>query len=322
MRVLVAGGSRFIGRHLVELLLSEGHEVTLFNRGRTNPGLFPGVHEVHGDRQEPPAVLGSESWDWVFDLSCYTPQAADKLIRTVAPRTGRYIFCSTCSVYEWDGSVAPLSEESPRYPTTPENLNDEADPGIAYGARKAAAEDVLFRLSVESGMEATIVRPCLVYGPWDTSDRLHWWLHRVQAGKVVVPRERKGMVHAVYVKDLARIFMAAAKAPHASGRVYHGAAIHHATLYDWIATAARVVGREPLVAEVPDQELKAAGALELPGLFGQHDFAFTTARLEQDFGFTSTPFIQTLAESLEHMNREGRPIKEAVDPALLDQWLA
>jgi nucleoside-diphosphate-sugar epimerase len=128
------------------------------------------------------------------------------------------------------------------------------------------------------------------------------------------------MVHAVYVKDLARIFMAAAKAPHANGRVYHGAAVQHATLYDWIHTAARVVGREPQVAEVPDQELRAAGVQALPGLFGQSDFIFTTSRLEQDFGFTSTPFAQTLAETLEHMRNEGRPIKEAIDPVLLEQW--
>lgn len=320
MQVLVAGGSRFIGRHLVEFLLAEGHEVTLFNRGRTNPGLFPEAREIAGDRAEPPAELGKHDWDWVFDLSCYTPEAAESLVRTVGPRTGRYVLCSTISVYDWDGTDTPTQEDAKCIAYTPKNISESAHPAVAYGAKKRAAEETVFGLAPETGMQATIVRPSLVYGPWDPTDRWHWWLHRVKEGKVVVPRGAH-VVQPVYVKDLARIFMAAAKAIDADRRIYNGTATYRPSIMDWVRTAAKVLGADPVIREVDGAELKAAGVEGLPGLTDPADWAISSARIQRDFGFTSTPFAQTIAESLDHMAREGRPIKEAIPLDVLAKFI-
>ncbi len=318
MRVLVAGGTKFVGRHLVEFLLADGHEVTLFHRGQTNRDLFPEAARVLGDRDDPPAALGGRDWDWVFDISCYTPQAAERLVRLVGPRTGRYVFCSTGSVYR--RAAVAADEDFERWPTTPDNL-DSADYGVAYGARKAAAEDAVTGIGPQVGMEWAIVRPMLVYGPWDASDRYHWWLHRVQAGAVVVPEGPQGMLHQVYVRDLARIFIAAARARHAAGRVYNGAATRPVPLMEWIETAAAVLGTRPRIRTVAPEALAAAGVAGLPCWTKGEPWTASTRRIQEDFGFTSTPFAQTIAESYAHMAAEGRPIKEAIEPAVLERLM-
>ena len=321
MKVLVAGGTRFIGRHLVQFLLNEGHEVWLFNRGQTNPGVFPEARLIAGDRSAPPDELKQHDWDWVFDLSCYTPEAAERLVRTVGPRTGRFVFCSTISVYNWQGTPEPVTEEFERIAYTPENLADAAPAAVSYGAKKRRAEDLLFELAPEVGMEVAIVRPALVYGPYDTSDRLHYWLHRVREGAVMIPRTGRAMVQPVYVKDLARIFLAAAKAIDANGRIYNGASTYRVGLLDWITTAAAVLGKQPLVVEADWNDLKAAGVESLPGMVGEEPWNISTDRLMRDFGFSSTPFADTVAESLEQMAREGRPIREAISPDALERFL-
>jgi 2'-hydroxyisoflavone reductase len=300
MRALVAGGTRFIGRHLVELLLADGHEVTLFNRGRTNPHLFPAAARIAGERSDPPAALGARDWDWVFDVSAYTAADLLALGRLVAPRTGRYVLVSTGSVYRDRAGTPNVDEDGELWPTTPE-FTAEGSPS-AYGARKAAAEAALRGL----GVPWTVVRPVLVYGPWDTSDRCHYWLHRVRMGRVVVPEPPAGINHSVYVKDLARILVAAAKAPHAAGRAYNGASTVHHTLMDWIAAASRVSGVTPEVRALPWADLP--GPLPIVGPGGER--SVSTQRIQRDFGFTSTPFEATIAESYAHMDAEGRPIRE------------
>ena len=197
------------------------------------------------------------------------------------------------------------------WPATPENL-DSPDGAVAYGARKAGAEDAVTGLGPQMGMEWSIVRPMLVYGPWDTSDRYHWWLHRVRAGDVVLPEGPQGMLHQVYVKDLARIFIAAAKAAHAAGRVYNGAATRPVPLTEWIETAAQVLGSRPRIRTVSPEALAAAGVRSLPCWTKGEPWTASTRRIQEDFGFTSTPFAQTIAECYAHMAAEGRAIKEAI----------
>jgi 2'-hydroxyisoflavone reductase len=312
VRVLVAGGTSFIGRHLVELLLDEGHQVTLFHRGRTNRDLFPDAARIFGDRDDPPAAVAGQAWDWVFDVSGYTPEQVERLAAAVAPRTGRYVFVSTAAVYRRRLQAADVAEDDPLWSGTAEEL--AAGGTMGYGARKAAAERALGRVAAAAGMAAVVVRPVLVYGPWDPTDRCTWWLHRVQQGGVVVPPPPAAISHCLYVKDLARILVAAAKAGHAAGRAYNAAAPHYRSLAEWIATAAAVLGRPVRVREAP-----------LPGLPAIQDGGVrtvSTRRLQEDLGFVATPFPATLAEVYDHLARTGRTVTEAVAPELLAQLLA
>lgn len=97
MNLLILGGTAFLGRHLVEIALARGHTVTLFNRGRTNPGLLPQVETLHGDRKLSLALLADRLWDAVVDTSGYHPRDVRASAQFLAPNVGRYVFISTIS---------------------------------------------------------------------------------------------------------------------------------------------------------------------------------------------------------------------------------
>ncbi|MEX2356644.1 MAG: NAD-dependent epimerase/dehydratase family protein [Thermaerobacterales bacterium] len=315
MRVLVAGGTRFIGRTLVKFLLAEGHDVTLFHRGQSGRDLFPEAGRIFGDRADPPEPLGKTDWDWVFDLSGYTPIEVETLLRRLGGRAGRYIFCSTGSVYA-GRNEGVIAEDGERWPYTRENIQER--PGPAYGAKKAEAERSLMRLAPALGIEAVIVRPVLVYGPHDPTDRVLYWLHRVAHGLVYVPATHDGITHTVYVKDLARLFVAAAKVPGAAGQAYNAAATSPPTLRNLIAAVAERVGIEPEIRTIPVARLRGAG-LALPVCTGGSDWFVDTAKIQKTFGHISTPLDESVADTLAYYRRGDRQINEAVS---LDQLAA
>src|SRR2546425_11836869 len=119
MKLLILGGSRFLGRHLVAAARACGHRVTLFNRGRTKPGLFPGIEELHGDRAGDLAVLAGRTWDAVLDTSGYLPNVVRRGIERLRDRVGHYTFVSSISAYA-DFSRPGMDETSPLKQLTPE----------------------------------------------------------------------------------------------------------------------------------------------------------------------------------------------------------
>ncbi len=136
MSMLVLGGTQFVGRHVVELALERGHEVTLFNRGRTRPELFPGVERLVGDRDGGLAALRGRSFDAVVDTSGYVPRIVAETIDALGD-VGHYTFVSSVSVYA-DASTPP-TESSP----VAELAEPTEDWQTAYGELKADCEDVV-----------------------------------------------------------------------------------------------------------------------------------------------------------------------------------
>lgn len=189
------GGTRFVGRALVAAALARGHEVTLFNRGRTNPELYPEVEKIHGDRTESLAPLAEREWDAVVDVAAYFPRVVRDSAEALRDATGRYLFVSSISVYA-DQSVP--NAESGRVAET-DDLEDTSDE--TYGARKAASEAVVREVF---GDRATVVRPGLIVGPHDPTDRFDYWPKRIAAGgRVLAPGDPDDPVQFVDVRDLA-----------------------------------------------------------------------------------------------------------------------
>ncbi|HEX9968623.1 MAG TPA: NAD-dependent epimerase/dehydratase family protein, partial [Acidimicrobiales bacterium] len=138
MRMLVLGGTSFVGRHIVEAALDAGHHVTLFNRGRTNPGLFDGVEERHGDREAGDyASLPEGSWDAVVDVNAYYPRAVRQAVAALEGRVGHYTFVSTCSVYALGGD-GPVDESHPL--ATVDDPDTEVVDNETYGGLKVLCE--------------------------------------------------------------------------------------------------------------------------------------------------------------------------------------
>jgi 2'-hydroxyisoflavone reductase len=198
MRLLILGGTLYLGRHLVEAAVARGHEVTLFNRGRTGPELFPGVERLRGDRDGDLGALAGRRWDAAIDLSGYLPAQVRAAAALLAPAIGRYGFISSISVYA-ESASAGLTEEGAVARLEPGAA--EALSGESYGALKAACE-----AEVEALLpgRALVVRPGLIVGPHDATDRSAYWPRRVaEGGEVLAPGRPGRPVQLIDARDLA-----------------------------------------------------------------------------------------------------------------------
>ena len=202
MRFLVLGGTAFVGRAIVADALARGHDLTLFSRGRTGPDLFPGVARARGDRDTGDyASLATGEWDAVIDVTAYVPRHVRQILDAVAGRFGRYILISTGSVY--DHAEAPEASMDESAVRLPPELGTEEITGETYGPLKVACEDVaVARLAIG----ATIVRPGIVAGPYDPTDRFTWWVRAASPGGLVeAPIRADQPVQVVDSRDLARL---------------------------------------------------------------------------------------------------------------------
>lgn len=198
MKLLVLGGTEFLGRHLVESALEQGHEVTLFNRGRTNPDLFPEAEKLRGDRSGDLSPLEGRSWDAVVDTSGYLPRDVRASAGLLADAVEHYTFVSSISVYE-DFSRPGFGEEAPVLePPDPEP--EEMDWEL-YGELKAGCE-----LAAEEAMpgRTLVVRPGLIVGPHDPTDRFNYWCRRIaEGGEVLAPADPERQAQIIDARDLA-----------------------------------------------------------------------------------------------------------------------
>ena len=198
MRVLVLGGTKFLGRAFVEAALERDHELTLFNRGETNAALFPDVEQLRGDRTGDLAPLAGRRWDAVVDPSGYVP-AVVGASATLLRDSGLYVFVSSVSVYA-DFSSGP-HEESPCA-----TLGEASADGLAadysnYGALKALCEREVAQVFREHSL---IVRPGLIVGPHDPTGRFTYWARRLErGGEILAPGSPEQPAQFIDVRDLA-----------------------------------------------------------------------------------------------------------------------
>src|SRR6266516_1405352 len=201
VRILVLGGTAFVGRAIVADALRTGAEVTLFGRGKTGTDLFPGVTRLIGDRDTGDSAARREgSWDAVVDCSGYVPRHAGQAMDALGERAGRYLFISSHAVYRLDGIGPGSTEDTPRRPPVrdTEELGEDT-----YGPLKVACEDDVV---ARYGARATIVRPGKVAGPHDWQDGLTYWVRRAAGGgRVAVPGALEQPVQITDSRDLARL---------------------------------------------------------------------------------------------------------------------
>jgi 2'-hydroxyisoflavone reductase len=257
VRVLVLGGTRFLGRALVDGVLANGHEPTLFNRGQTNPELYPELERLVGDRSHDLSALSGKSWDVALDVAAYDPAHVRRSVEALADVVGRYVFVSSVSVYV-DQSVPPV-EGAAVHELAP---GDEDDRGPeTYGARKAACEQVVIDAF---GERALLVRPGLIVGPHDPTGRFTYWPHRIaRGGEVLAPGSPADPLQFVDVRDLAEWIVRAATS--GLGGVFNatGETLPFATLLD---ECSRVTGSDASFTWVDSACLLAQGVEEWMGV--------------------------------------------------------
>ncbi len=198
MNLLILGGTVFLGRHLVTTALARGHTVTLFNRGQHNPDLFPDVEKLRGDRDDDLAALEGRRWDAVIDTCGYVPRIVRASAALLADAVDHYTFISSMSVYA-DPMPTHANESAPL--ATIEDETVEAITGETYGPLKALCE-----AAAEAAMPGRVlnIRPGLIVGPFDPSDRFTYWPVRLaRGGEVLVPDRPDMPVQLIDARDLA-----------------------------------------------------------------------------------------------------------------------
>ena len=203
MKLLIIGGTQFVGRHIVEAALGRGHDVTLFHRGATNPGLFPSAAEIHGDRDGDLEKLGEGPWDAVIDTCGYVPRVVLASAEYLEDKVDRYAFISSVSVYA-DLSQPGLDENS-AVGTIEDPTTEEVDERT-YGPLKALCEDAVRKVFPDAH---TVVRPGLVTGPHDPTDRFTYWPRRVARGGDVLTPQLDRDIQYIDARDLGQFVVTA-----------------------------------------------------------------------------------------------------------------
>ncbi|MGQ0553570.1 MAG: NAD-dependent epimerase/dehydratase family protein [Planctomycetota bacterium] len=207
--ILILGGTGFLGPQVVEAATAHGHQITLFNRGRTRPELFkdrPEIEILHGDRDGDleslrAAIAAGRRWNAVVDTSGYVPRIVKDSATLLAPAIDQYVFISTISVFAED--VAPHSKEDGKLATMPDESSEEVMQ--YYGALKALCERAA---EAAAPGRTTNIRPGLIVGPGDGSDRFSYWPLRVQrGGEVLAPGDGADPVQYIDVRDLAEFIV-------------------------------------------------------------------------------------------------------------------
>ena len=202
LKVLIIGGTGFLGPHTVRHLRERGHIVTLFNRGRTNPGLFPDVEQLRGDRKTDLSALQGRTWDAVIDPSAYIPADVTRSATLLAPNVGHYLLISTISVYE--AIDTPGMDERAPLATLKDPTVTEVTGGT-YGGLKVLCEQAAEKAMPD---KTTVIRPGLIVGPGDPTDRFTYWPVRVaRGGEVLAPHAASDYVQCIDVRDLANFIV-------------------------------------------------------------------------------------------------------------------
>ena len=195
MNILVIGGTSFVGRHIVEAALQQDHQVTLFNRGVSNPDAFPELRHITGDRRKDADKLSGLAWNAVIDTCAYTPADLTPLLEHI--ETELYVFISTISVYSNYSNGAPTENSE----VLNKHLENDEVTGETYGTLKVQAEKIVLDAF---GSRALIMRPSIIAGPYDPTDRFTFWTSKlVESGEALIPGSKARIVQWIDARDLA-----------------------------------------------------------------------------------------------------------------------
>ena len=310
MRALVIGGTRFLGRYLVDELLASNHYVTLFNRGVTQPDAYPSVEKIQGDRHSDIDLLAAREWDVIFDTCGYFPAVVARNADVLEHLADCYVFVSSISVYA-DLSLPRLNELSDTVELS-KNADPDMDDPTTYGARKAPCE-----LAVEVGFpqKHLFVRPGILTGPGDYSGRFCYWLQRIaQGGEVLAADHKDRPLQFIDVRDLAMWMVRMVE--QGEYGVYNTVGPETSyTMGQFLADCQLILGSECAVTWVDEEFLVDQGVEPWQGLplwipeslGGLMEISSTKAR---DKGLSFRPVSSTIRDTWTWMQEEQEPLFE------------
>ena len=302
LRILILGGTSFIGPHQVRYALDRGHEVTLFNRGRTNTHLFPEVEKLVGDRNGQLDALAGRTWDVVFDNSASNPDWVRMSAAALHDSVDLYFYVSSRSAYA-DTRHVPMTADKPTHTYETAGVEPGAD-SLPYGLRKALSE----REAQDAfGERATVFRPGLIIGPGDETDRFTYWPVRIhRGGEVLAPGDPSDTVQIIDVRDFTEwmvrmaedghtgVFNAVGPAkPRPMAELLYGirAVTTAETTFTWVGTDFLFEHEVRPYSDLP---------VWMPPIPGREGFARFDLTPEVEHGLTFRPLAVTARDTLEY----------------------
>ena len=301
-KILILGGTGFVGRILTEELIKEGMSPILFNRGKRNQGIFPELRKITGDRlTDDIKQISNYFWDVVIDFSCMFPNNLDEITEMLKGYAGRYIFVSTASVYPMDDPakwISPVKEETKILDCTPEQRVDE-DVMASYGEKKAECERVL---NGKDWLDSIIFRPALIYGRYDPTHRFYYWLYRVQTqDRILVPEDNSKITN-TYSEDFAKLIKSAIDIDK-HNKVYNASTHHAVSVKEYIDIACRLLNKKPKIISAKSkffEENKIQQWSDLPMWLGGMNLVLDNTKELNDFPVKFHSFEDSVKGCIEY----------------------
>ncbi len=270
MKIFIIGGTGFISRYIVEILLGRGHEVTIFTRGKSpipfekNKNLF----YESGDRNNKSDLelaINKKNYDVVIDMAAYIAEQSEDAVKVFKGRVGRFIHCSTVSVYMVSNDVrCPVTEDQDKGELMPDFPRNPF--GMDYGINKRKCEDVLWDAHTPGTFPVTMLRPVFVCGPGDWTRRDYFWIQRILDEKpLLVPGSGDFAFQQVYVLDAARAFCDAAESEAAAGEAYNVASEEIYSLNEYIKNISSILNKDPELVHINQQVFDSLDISYFPG---------------------------------------------------------
>ncbi len=323
-KVLVIGGTGLISTAIVRQLVERGDEVTVYNRGKTEPRIPPEVSRVIGDRKDFPnfekQVQELGHFDAVIDMVCYVPDEAESVIRAFRGRIEQLIFCSTVDVYNKPAVFYPYREDHPRQAAS------------EYGRNKARCEDILLRAHEQGAFKVTIIRPAHTYGEGGTLIHTFGWrttyLDRLRKGKPIIQHgDGNSLWVACHIDDVARAFVNAIGNERAYGKAYHTTGEEWLPWNRYHELIAEAMGApKPQIVHIPTDLLVklVPDRVYWTAVNFQFSNVFDNTAAKNDLGFRYTiPFKEGARRTVQWLEERGRIEDCANDPVydwIIDLW--
>lgn len=321
MRILIIGGTVFLGREIAAQALGRGHAVTLFNRGKSDPDYLPEAERILGDRDGGLDALAGRTWDAVIDTCGYVPRVVGASSRFLAGSVGHYTFISTLSVYSGFGEEE-ATEESPL--ATIDDPTTEEVTGDTYGALKVLCEE-----AVREAMDgrALIPRPGLIVGPHDPTDRFTYWpVRAAEGGRLLAPGRPEAQVQVIDVRDLSDWTLDQVEAG-TVGAANLAGPVGGATMGEMLKACLAAARTDAELVWVPDEWLQARDLVpwgDLPLWYPGGDLIANIDRAVA-LGLTTRPLVETARDTLAWRStpqRAEKPLRGGITRERLDALLA
>lgn len=308
-KILLLGGTMFVGRSLTEKLKADArYDVTLFNRGKSNAGLFSDVKQLHGNREtEAIDQVAKQDWDVVVDFSGYYPTTFGQLLEKWKGKVGRYIFISTISVYDFvRNGNAEITELSPVLACSEAQKTSPLPD--AYGEKKAEMERLLL---AQEGMDKIIFRPSFISGKYDWTERFYYWIWRVKQGEpFIFPSAKDYYTSITFGDDLASALYMAIDGHH-SVQVYNAISAKHNKLVHFIETTARLLDKPLNLVRWEDGRVESDLHQGDFPLFTGSDICVDDHLFKADFKFTPKAYEQEIQDMIDVAAMKGWPEPKA-----------